>query len=282
MKLGTLKSELIARASKLDNPSLEVRILIEKACGLPLKEQILNPDLEIDKESIQKINAMLDKRLSGFPMAYIIGEKEFYGLTFKVTPDVLIPRPDTEIIVQKAIEIAKSKRKESNKDVSILDLCTGSGAIATAIGYETGEDVSISDISQKALDVAIYNYKNIIGRTPNAKLGSLFDCWGNATFDIIATNPPYLTDKWYLETSIEVKKEPELALLGHGEDGLDLIRAIINEAPKHLKKDGFLLIEGDYRQMQICAKLLSLKGFMDINILPDLSGKDRVVYGRKE
>ena len=227
MKLDALKSKLIAKASGLDNPSLEVRILIEKACGLSLKEQILNPDLEITDDKAEEIDSMLDKRLSGFPMAYIIGEKEFYGLTFKVTPDVLIPRPDTEIIVQKAIEIAKSKKKESNNDIAILDLCTGSGAIATAIAYETGEDVSFSDVSQRALDIAIYNYKNIIGRTPNARLGSLFSPWEKAPFDIIVTNPPYLTDKWYLETAIEVKKEPKLALLGHGDDGLDLIRSII-------------------------------------------------------
>ena len=159
MKLQALKSLLIKRASKLDNPSLEVRIIIEKACGLPLDKQIMNPSLDISPKMEKEAIEILDKRLSGYPMAYIIGEKEFYGHTFKVTPDVLIPRPDTEIIVQKAIEIAKEKGSDNLK---ILDLCTGSGAIGTSIAYELDNDVFLSDISKEALDVAIYNYKNII------------------------------------------------------------------------------------------------------------------------
>ena len=279
MKLQALKSLLIKRASKLDNPSLEVRIIIEKACGLPLDKQIMNPSLDISQKKEKEAIEILDKRLSGYPMAYIIGEKEFYGHTFKVTPDVLIPRPDTEIIVQKAIEVAKEKGSDNLK---ILDLCTGSGAIGTSIAYELDNDVFLSDISKEALDVAIYNYKNIRGKEPVAKVGSLFEPWDNHTFDIIATNPPYLTNTWYEETDMDVKKEPKLALIGFGDDGLNIIRRIIELSPRYLNKDGFLLIEGDYRQMEICAKLLSLKGFKDVGIIKDLANKDRVVYGRCE
>ncbi len=132
-----------------------------------------------------------------------------------------------------------------------------------------------------ALEIAKYNYQNIIGEEPNARLGSLFSPWKGNKFDIIATNPPYLTDLWYEETAIEVKKEPKLALIGFDEDGLGIIRKIIDFAPNYLNKDGYLLIEVDYRQIEICAKLLSSKGFNDIGILKDLSGKDRVVYGRR-
>lgn len=277
MNVQQLKSNLIRRASELDNPSLEVRIILEHSCSLSTKDQILYPGKEISEEDKRQAEAMLDRRLSGYPMAYIIGEKEFYGSTFKVTEDTLIPRPDTETIVDKAIEIAKNKINPK-----ILDMCTGSGAIGISIAKETGIDVSISDISKDALDVAIYNYRNIIKREPDARLGSLFECWEGEKFDIIATNPPYLNDKWYEEVSIEVKKEPKLALIGFEDDGLGIIRQIIEKAQDYLEEDGYLLIEQDYRQIGICVKLLALKGFKDIRIAKDLAEKERVVYARRE
>ncbi len=111
---------MLQSASNLDNPSLEVRLIIENTCALSQKEQILYPDKEIAKEYVDNALNMLDKRLSGYPMAYLTGQKEFFGHTFKITQDVLIPRPDTEVIVEKAIELAKEKTNPN-----ILDLCTG-------------------------------------------------------------------------------------------------------------------------------------------------------------
>lgn len=276
MKLRQLKSQLIQKASKLETPALEVRLCIEKVLSMPIEKQILNSELEINDSDAEEICNLLQKRLEGKPMAYILGEKEFYGHKFKVDKNVLIPRPDTELLVEKTIEIANTKHNPK-----ILDLCTGSGAIAASVSYALDQDVFFSDISNAALEIAKFNYENITKRKPNARLGSLFECWKDHTFDIISTNPPYLTRKWYEETEIEVKQEPVLALVDYAEDGLDIIREIIDEAPSHLNTDGYLLIEGDYRQMENCAKILSSKGFKDIVILKDLNGKDRVVYGRK-
>ena len=277
MKLKELKAELVDKASKLENPNLEVRLCIEKALGMSLTEQLLYQEREISDKEYSIINTLLNTRLSGIPMAYILGYKEFYGHTFKVTEDTLIPRPDTELIVEESLKIAKTKHNPR-----ILDLCTGTGAIAASIAYDLNSPVSFSDISPKALEVAKYNYKNITGQEGCGRLGSLFEPWENDKFDIIVTNPPYLTRAWYEETEIEVKKEPELALIDDAEDGLDIIRAIINTSPDHLNSNGYLFIEGDYRQMEKCAKLLSLNGFKDVHILKDLANKDRVVYGRRD
>lgn len=267
---------MITDASKLENPALEVRLCIEKVLSMPIEKQILNSEMEIDKKAEDEMRALMERRLSGVPMAYILNEKEFYGHSFYVDENVLIPRPDTELLVEKTIEFAKKKDSPT-----ILDLCTGSGAIAASVAYELNQDVFFSDISPKALEIAKRNYEEITKRKANCRLGSLLECWEDYSFDIIATNPPYLTRKWYEETDIDVKKEPKLALIDNAEDGLDIIRKIIDTAPMHLRENGYLLIEGDYRQMEKCAKLLSLKGFKDVTILKDLNDKDRVVYGRK-
>lgn len=277
MRLQELKISLLKKASTLDNPSLEVRLIIENVLNLPIEKQILNTNLFVEDEQILECEQILDKRISGYPMAYILGYKEFYGHKFKVNEKVLIPRPDTEILVEKAIELAK---KIENPE--ILDLCTGSGAIAASIAYELGINTYLSDISPDALEVAKSNYKEITGKDAIARLGSLFEPWANKKFDIVATNPPYLTQKWYNETAEDVKKEPKIALIDKAEDGLDIIREIIELAPEHLNDNGYLLIEGDYRQMEKCAKLLSSKGFKSVGILKDLAGKDRVVYGKRE
>lgn len=276
LKLKEIKSQLIQKASKLENPALEVRLCIEKVLSMPIEKQILNSDKEIESNKEKEIEALLNQRLAGMPMAYILGEKEFYGHVFKVNKNVLIPRPDTELIVEKTIEIARMMQ-----DPKILDLCTGSGAIAASVSYDLKQDVYFSDISNDALDIAKFNYEKITNRQPYGRLGSLFECWEDFSFDIIATNPPYLTEKWYKETEYEVKQEPKLALVDYAEDGLDIIRTIIEHAPQHLNPNGYLLIEGDYRQMEKCAKILSLKGFKDVTVLKDLNDKDRVVYGRK-
>ena len=278
MRIKELKAELIRMASTLPSPSLEASIIIEKATGLDRIHQIMDADSSASDQDRDLCFSLIEKRLNGTPMAYITGEKEFYGLSFHVTPATLIPRPDTETIVDKAIEIAN----EFYKKPRILDLCTGSGAIATAISATLNIPVSFSDISEEALAVAKDNYKRLTGRDGDARLGSLFEPWEDQRFDIIVTNPPYLTEDWWEETEIDVKAEPRLALISDSSDGLDIIRRIIDESNAHLESQGFLLIEGDYRQMDICAKILSSSGFSSVSIIRDLAGKDRVVYGRRE
>ena len=276
MRLKELKNEMMKIASSLDNPSLEVRLIIEKTLSLSAIDQIMKAESAVSKEDEEKSLQLIKKRAQGYPMAYITNEKEFYGHSFYVNESVLIPRPDTEVIVDAAIKIARETGKRR-----ILDLCTGSGAIAASISHALNSDVFLSDISKEALEIARGNYERITERAAHARLGDLFEPWQDESFDIIVSNPPYLTDAWYEETDEDVKKEPKLALIGFGDDGLDIIRRIIKASVDHLNDGGFLLIEGDYRQMEYCAKIFKSEGFVDVGILKDLSGKDRVVYGRR-
>lgn len=276
MRLKELKNQMMNIASKLENPSLEVRLIIEKVLSLSVIDQIMKANEDVDSDKEKEAFALIEKRSNGYPMAYITNEKEFYGHSFYVDENVLIPRPDTEVIVEKTIELAQSITSPR-----ILDLCTGSSAIASSVAKELECQVMFSDISEPALEIAKRNYENITGAKGDARLGDLFEPWEGEVFDIIASNPPYLTDLWYEEVTDDVKKEPKLALVGFGEDGLDIIRKIVDKSKSHLSDGGFLLIEGDYRQMDYCAKLFELEGFSEVGILKDLAGKDRVVYGRR-
>ncbi len=271
MKLRELRQELLSRTDGVD-----ARIIIRLATGFDDIHQITCSEAEIDESTCEKAFSLLSKRLSGTPMAYITGEKEFYGHSFLVSPAVLIPRPDTETLVETVISL--SSRFD---DPEILDLCTGSGAIAASVAYALSSPVSFSDISPEALEIAKENYRRITGKEGDGRLGSLFQPWAGCVFDIIASNPPYLTDLWYEETDKDVKAEPVTAFIGGGEDGLGLIRSIIETAPSHLKENGILALECDYRQMRICVSLLERNGFTDIQIVKDLADKERVIYGRR-
>ena len=259
---------------KLD--STDARIILRLATGLDDIHQITEGESELATEAEAVIHTLMEKRLSGTPMAYIMGEKEFYGIPFHVSESVLIPRPDTETLVDTAIELAGRFRNPR-----VLDLCTGSGAIGTAIAHTLSIAVALSDISSEAIAIASGNYRSNIGKEPDARTGDLFGPWEGSVFDIIATNPPYLTDAWYEETERDVKAEPMNALVGGGRDGLDIIRRIISQAPDYLSPDGYLAIECDYRQIEICGRLLETEGFSDIASRKDLAGKERVVYGRR-
>lgn len=271
MRVRELKRELLARIDSLD-----VRIIMRIATGLDDIHQLTEADTSLSDSEVAMARELVERRLSGTPMAYITGEKEFYGLPFRVTKDVLIPRPDTETLVD--IVLGYARRYENPR---ILDLCTGSGAIATTLAHSLGIPVAMSDISEKALAIASCNYERNIGAAPDARLGSLFEPWRGERFDIIATNPPYLTQSWYEETDKDVKAEPSLALLGGDEDGLGIIRSIISLSPDYLNEGGVLAIECDYRQTESCARILRNEGFSEIAVAKDAAGKERVVHGTR-
>lgn len=271
MKLKELKARLMAETEAVD-----ARMIIHMATGLDDVAQIVHADDEVSAESSRQALSLLSLRKDGTPMAYITGEKEFYGLPFHTDSSVLIPRPDTETLVDAALECAAAFSRPR-----ILDLCTGSGAVGTAISHTLSIPVALSDISPQALEIAKENYRRNTGTDADARLGSLFEPWEGESFDIIASNPPYLTESWYEETERDVKKEPRIAFIGGGDDGLDIIRAIVRTSIRHLHEGGYLLIECDYRQMDICANIFHHAGFSYIQIRKDLAGKERVIYGRK-
>ncbi len=287
-------SKLMYQASEqlasLDLPRLESYILLSHASGFP-KEKLLAMKDEILSEAIvKKFFSLVERRKKGEPSAYILGKKEFYGRLLKVTPDVLIPRPDTEIIVEEALSIIKQDNLKS-----IYDLCTGSSAIILSIAaellgvYETCDRPNAklskqyqffaSDICQKALSIAKENTQNY--HLPITFFqGSLLEAMPEGLkVDLIATNPPYLTNNESDEKIAQGWIEPDLALRA-GKDGLDLIRILAAQALDKLNKGGYLLIEASGDQMNAMQEWLESLGYIHCYRVCDLAGIERVLIGQ--
>jgi release factor glutamine methyltransferase len=275
----TVKQILFEATNKLrsitDTPSLDASVIFTKVTNLSKVQQITQDSLLIDKETENKFNELINRRLNYEPVAYIIEEKEFYGRPFKVTKDTLIPRADTETLIEEVIKYSKTL----DYNPEILDLCTGSGCIGITLANEiTPKSITLSDISKEALEVAKINAKKLSKAKINIIESNLLEkC---KKYDIIVSNPPYLTKQWCEEVSNEVKKEPILALEGFGNDGLDIIRAIVYDAKNHL--NGYhsaIFFECDSRQCSKVKELLEANSFKNVSIIKDLANKDRVVKG---
>ncbi len=274
MTLGELKELLLSFDNSLEDPFLEVRVLLSYL-GMSEIEQITERNKVLTPDFVDKATVLFKKRINGTPMAYITHSKEFYGHSFYVDERVLIPRPDTEILVERAVEEYRSHGYSGK----ILDICTGSGAIAASVAYALGRDVSFSDLSQEALTIAKRNYFTITGKKGDGRPGSLFEPWKGEKFALITANPPYLTQSWYMETERDVKSEPVMAIVSDGGDGMDIIRGIVSDAGDYLEEKGMLLIECDYRQTEPLSALLKENGFSDVKTEKDLGGRERIVYG---
>ena len=219
-------------------------------------------------------HALLARRLRGEPIAYILGYREFYGLKLKVTPDTLIPRPDTETLVDAALE-----KIPADYHSSVLDLGTGTGAIALAIAKNRpAANVTALDFSEAALEVARLNAATLhitnITFIKSNWLGAL----EQQVFDLIVSNPPYIEQTDAHLNQGDLRFEP-LTALASGEDGLDDIRTIIQQAKIHLKPHGWLILEHGYNQAEHVADLLRGAGFMSIHHALDLAGIRRVTMG---
>ncbi len=276
---NTVKQILFEATNKLrsitDTPSLDASVIFTKVTNLSKVQQITQDSLLIDEETENKFNELITRRLNYEPVAYITEEKEFYGRPFKVTKDTLIPRADTETLIEEVIKYSKTLDFEPE----ILDLCTGSGCIGITLDNEiTSKSITLSDISKEALEVAKINSKNLSKSNINIIESNLLEkC---KKYDIIVSNPPYLTKQWCEEVSNEVKKEPILALEGFGNDGLDIIRSIVFDAKKHLKGyHSAIFFECDSRQCSKVKELLEANSFKNVSIIKDLANNDRVVKG---
>jgi release factor glutamine methyltransferase len=289
-------------------PSLDASLLLAKALDIDRARLLLIDRDTLPDEAGRRFEEFLERRLGGECAAYILGRKEFWGLDFLVNPSVLVPRPDTETLVEAALEAirrlsagtaigtlaetpAETPAETSAETPRLLDLCTGSGAVAIALKHEIpGLEVWASDKSGEALETAKTNTARLLpaahkGETktkdPPEHAGIHFvesDLFANISgrFHLIVSNPPYVPSGEIEALSPEVRREPLLALDG-GRDGMDLIRPLIGGAPEHLYPGGGLLIEADPRQMAALAVLLEKNGFKDIQIYKDLSGKERVI-----
>jgi release factor glutamine methyltransferase len=246
-------------------------------------------------ESLAAFRLLLDRRMAGECTAYITGSKEFFGLDFAVNPSVLVPRPDTETLVEAAMAELEPLIAHNKTPVRVLDLGTGSGAVAVALKHEMPElDMWATDISPPALETAKANAARLleVGRLRSAApirflLADLFEalpgCPDAGTtvprFDCIVSNPPYIPTADIKTLAREVQHEPPLALDGGG-DGLAVIRNIIAHAPDFLCPGGGLFMEADPRQMQDIAALLANRGFEPVQTYRDLSGRERVISGK--
>jgi len=233
------------------------------------------PEKILSNELQQQFKNTIATRKSGNPIAYILGYKDFWSLTFNVTTDTLIPRPETELLVEQVLKLVPKNNKSS-----ILDLGTGSGAIALAVASERKQcDICATDKSALALEVAIKN-AHLNGITNISFIKSdWFDSLAGKKFNIIISNPPYVKTHDPLLLQGDVQFEPSSALKS-GIDGLDDIRLIINSTSSYLLNDGWLLLEHGFEQRESVQQIFKQKNFKNISTVNDLSGHPRVTFGQ--
>ncbi len=275
MKIKEILQESIKqlKANEVEEPHAKARRLLAFTLEVPKEYLIINYDKEISKKQETIYKQYIKKLLEGEPIQYILGKQEFMGIEFAVNKDVLIPQPDTEILVEEVIKLLKQYKKPK-----ILDLCTGSGAIAISISEKVSEaQIYASDISEKALAIARIN-----DRSKKIKF-ILSDLFNNIEdkFDIIVSNPPYIKTHEIEKLSKEVQNEPILALDG-GIDGLEFYRKIIGQASKYIKKNGYLCLEiGEKQKKQVKDIINNEKKYADIKEYKDLNENDRVIICKK-
>jgi release factor glutamine methyltransferase len=261
--------------------NIEVKLLIEHFAGYTLADIIMGKKLTDEMLAIVEEKAKLRAK-TRHPIQYIIGQADFMGEKFNVQPDVLIPRDETELLVRQAIEIIKEKGF-----TQVLDMCTGSGCIAISVSLHGNVDVAAVDISEKALEVAKENAKNLGADRVKFIESDLFEKINvnnsveqEQRYDIIVSNPPYIPSKVVDGLMPEVvEHEPRLALDGT-EDGLLFYRKITEESLKYIKPDGWLCYEIGCEQGDDVSRIMMDNGYKDVKVIKDLAGLDRVVVAK--
>ncbi len=258
-----------------DEAKFESQILLQHVLNVNRAWLIAHALDPVQEDVYKKFEALLIRRLNGVPIAYILGYREFFGLQLKVSADTLIPRPDTETLVEIALD-----KMSAQTSLYTLDLGTGSGAIALAIAkHRQNAQITAVDASQEALAIAIENARLLNIKNVHFELSNWFSALNNQKFDVIVSNPPYIeANDTHLEQG-DLRFEPPSALAS-GADGLQDIRTIISQAPQHLRQQGWLLLEHGYNQAEQVAALLKQAGFSQISHAQDLAGINRVTMGK--
>lgn len=270
--LDELKSEF--KNAAIDTFSLDAQLIITEVLGITRVKLLTYPDMEISSEEYNKIREYADLRLKNMPMQYILGHCEFMGIDFNVNESTLIPRGDTELLVEEAIATIKNSGYNS-----VLDIGTGSGAIAISIAKYTDAKVTAVDISKEALTVATENAnKNNVN--VNFIESDLFENV-EGVFDIIVSNPPYIETNVIETLEPQVKDFEPFSALNGGEDGLYFYRKIVEKCHKFLKPKGYIMFEIGYNQGEALKAILENADFTNIAIKKDLAGLDRLVIGCK-
>ncbi len=266
----------------VDAPRLSTELLLSHVLGLKRIELYTQYNKVVPQEQLTRLHGLVKRAGEQEPVAYLVGRTEFYSIEFEVTPDCLIPRPETELLVQRSIELLRQRTGPQ----TVCDLCTGCGIIAVAIAKNVpGAKVIATDISEPALALAAKNVeKHKLGERIELRRGDLFEPLVPQLdlFDVIACNPPYVTAAEYEALDRNVKEyEPRIALYA-GQDGLNLYHKIAEKANQFLMPDGLLLLEIGYQQGPAVQKLLEQTGFFThIRIDKDLQGHDRIVVAKR-
>jgi release factor glutamine methyltransferase len=284
----------VLTAANIESPGLDASLLLAEVLNISRSSLYAAGSDLLTEMSYSAFDRLIKRRLAGECVAYILGKKEFFGLEFLVNPSVLVPRPETELLVEVAMGELKDRGsgigdqgiKNKRRRLQILDLCTGSGVVAITLRHQIPElEVWATDISGEVLEVAKTNAIRLL--SPKAITfcqGNLFDALLhsplNTPYSLIISNPPYIPSDEIPNLSPEVRSEPLQALDG-GSDGLDIIRIIISQAPEFLCLGGILLLEADPSQMGTITDLLQQGGFIKIHVYNDLSGNERVISAKK-
>lgn len=268
------------KEKNIEDATLKSKMIMENVLGQNRQYIIANDLNQLDYEQEKEYFFEIEKLLENNPIEYITNKKEFINLELYVNQDVLIPRQDTEILVEEVINILQNIKAEN---IQILDMCTGSGAIAIALAKNVEKCiVDAADISSGALEVVRKNVvKNQVEDKINIINSDLFSKVPNKKYNLIVSNPPYIERNVIENLDKQVQKEPIIALDG-GEDGLDFYKKIINEASSYLESNGYLCFEIGYNQKSAVQNLLSNSGkYQNIYCKKDLCGNDRVVIAEK-
>lgn len=261
----------------VESPRLDAEVLLSHILGKDRLYLYVHFDRPLDEQELTEYRKLVKLRVQRTPVAYIIGHKEFMGLSFAVTPEVLIPRPDTEVLVEAALERLREK-----DEPSILDIGTGSGAIIISLLANLPRASGLGiDVSAPALAVTGQNaVTHQVGDRLQLLAGDIFGPLSNQRFDAIVSNPPYIPDKDIARLSPEVRCEPYGALAG-GQDGLNFYRRMINEAPGYVNSGGFVALEVGIDQAQAVAALARGGGVFTVEaIIKDYGGIERVLVLR--
>lgn len=261
-----------------DSARLDAELLIAQVLNIPRSRFITDPDRALDAQQVHQIQTLLARRAQGEPVAYLLGRKHFWDLELKVTPDVLIPRPETELLVETALSLFAA-----DAAIAVLDLGTGSGAIAVAIAKARPHwHVCASDESKAAVAVAMENAEHYQLHNLTLVQSHWFDnLVADKHYNLILSNPPYIpANDPHLQQG-DVRFEPQQALVS-GDDGLDAIRYLVAESQPHLLPDGWLMLEHGYDQGEPVQQLFNEQGYREVQQKKDLNGHVRITLGKRQ
>jgi len=278
-RIDELLTAAKAQLANSDTAQLDAEVLLAHVLDKQRSYLRAYPEVKPEKEAAQTYALLLARRAAGEPVAHLTGQREFWSLNLHVTTDTLVPRADTELLVETALQLLTTIKSDA---IKLADLGTGSGAIALAIASECPQcEITATDLSTAALAVAKDNATHLQISNVHFIHSNWFSAFSDGElFDIIVSNPPYIPSADPHMQTPELKCEPEFAL-SSGEDGLDALRCIVQQASNFLSKNGWLLVEHGHDQGQAVQRLFTQNGFQNVETKQDIGGHDRVCLGCK-